>query len=301
VDELTPLASQVEAILHCAADTRFDRPLESARAANVVLTRQMLDFARRCPRLRVFLHVSTVYVAGRTAGRIPETLLPLPKQFSNTYQQSKYEAELAVAEAMRDIPAAIARISSIIGDSRTGRVRQFNYVHQLLRLFPRNALTVAPWEPDAPVDLVPADWVASHLARLLAGEVEPRRVYHLCCGDAASMTVRDMVALTRRLFDSHPSARTRPPVRLPKLVTLAEFESFCEQMRAQGSHLTTELLRALGLFLPHLGIYQLFENQRTSLMPPPAAKTYETVVRWCLDTDWGRCSQASSSSGNPSM
>src|SRR5678815_5521570 len=38
-------------IIHCAADTTFNRPLEEARATNVGGTRAVLAFAGECPRL----------------------------------------------------------------------------------------------------------------------------------------------------------------------------------------------------------------------------------------------------------
>lgn len=76
--------------------------------------------------------------------------------FCNTYQQSKYEAEQVVLAS--GLPAAVFRLSSILGDSRTGEIRRFTYVHQLIRLLPRNVLPVAPCDPEAPLDLIPTEW-----------------------------------------------------------------------------------------------------------------------------------------------
>ena len=54
---------EVEVIIHAAADTTFRAPLETLRQTNVDGTSAMLEFARRCPRLRRFLHISTVCVS----------------------------------------------------------------------------------------------------------------------------------------------------------------------------------------------------------------------------------------------
>src|SRR6266545_841229 len=159
VDEqrLRGMEASVTEIIHCAADTRFGLPLDEARAANVGGTGNLLDVARRCRRLEKLAHVSTAYVAGRTAGRIPESYRAHNSGYMNSYQQSKHEAEERVVRSMADVPAAIFRFSSLIGDSHSGRVEQFNYVHQLIKLLPRNVFAVAPGDPAAPVDLLPTD------------------------------------------------------------------------------------------------------------------------------------------------
>ena len=58
------LEGEVEIIVHSAASVAFKRPLEEWRRTNVEGTAAMLDFARRCPRLRRFIHVSTTCVYG---------------------------------------------------------------------------------------------------------------------------------------------------------------------------------------------------------------------------------------------
>ena len=282
-------------IIHCAAETRFGLPLDEARATNVEGTENVLQFALGCPRLEKFAHVSTVYVAGRSSGRIPEARLRPGNGFSNTYQQSKYEAEERVARCMSRIPAAIFRLSSIIGDSRTGRVRQFNYVHQILKLFPRNVLPVAPGDPEAPLDLIPTDWAVSALAYLFESGFAPGRVYQLCAGPERSLPLREILGLTREVFENHPKAKRWLPIRVPELVPLPEYQAFVEESRRNGDRLLNELLRVLDLFLPHLGIFQAFENTYTmaALAPsglelPAIRETYTKVLDYCLESDWGK-------------
>src|ERR1051325_9150527 len=137
---LRQIQKEITEIIHCAAETRFGLPIEQARATNTRGTSNLLKMARGCKRLEKFAHLSTVYVAGRTVGHIPEAMLGNESGFTNTYQQSKYEAEQLVFEAMPELPVAIYRLSTIVGDSKTGLVRQYNYFHQILRLFARNVL-----------------------------------------------------------------------------------------------------------------------------------------------------------------
>src|SRR5262249_39717884 len=201
-----------------------------------------------------------------------------------------------VLQSRDEVPAAIFRLSSIIGHSQTGYVRRFNYVHQLLKLFPRNVLPLIPGDPHAPVDLIPTDWAIASLARLFDSGFVPRRVYHLCAGPESSIRVREMIELTRSIFKDHPNGRRWLPIRIPDLVPLAEYEAFVENSRRNGDKLLNELLRVLGTFLPHLGIFQAFENTLTQqalaasgIQLPPVRDTYRKVVSYCLETDWGRC------------
>jgi len=288
------LRKRLTEIVHCAADTRFDLPLEEARAANVAGTGRVLDLAAKCPRLEKLIHVSSIYAAGRTTGFIRETPLETPPAFSSSYQQTKFEAEQLVWKRAGELPIAVVRLSSIIGDSRTGRVRQFNHVHQLMRLFPRNhLLPVVPADPEAPVDMVSTDWTVAALAWLLDGGFRAGGVFHLCSGPG--FPVGEMIGVTQELFETHPRAARFRPIRVPRLVSLKEYEEFVRQTCRTGHRLLNELTRVLSFFLPHLALRQCFDNGQTmthlaaaNLRPPPTRDTYTKVVRYCLDTDWGR-------------
>src|SRR5207248_2860804 len=111
-DSKTVCPTNVTEIIHCAADTRFGISIEEARAANVEGTRRLLQFARRCPRLQKFAHISSVYAAGKLTGEFEEAPFPAPRGFFNSYQQSKYEAEELVLSALPVVPVAIFRLST---------------------------------------------------------------------------------------------------------------------------------------------------------------------------------------------
>jgi nucleoside-diphosphate-sugar epimerase len=292
-DVYKSLQCSVTEIVHCAANTRFGLSLDAIRTPNVTGTRNMLDFALGCRRLEKFVHISTAYVAGRTSGRIPEEVNQHRHGFFNTYQQSKYEAEVLVLDAMKRLPAIIVRFSSIIGDSRTGEVTGFNHVHQLLRLFPRSVLPVAPGHPDAPIDLVPTEWAVGALSHLVTSAFSAGQVYHLCSGPQKSFTVAEMMRTTLALFENHPIGRTWLPIELPELISLPEFELFVEKSRRKGDKLLSALLTALGYFLPHLATFQYFENQRaakaletSAVALPHAREYYPKVVEYCLSANW---------------
>ena len=289
------LAEQITEIVHCAADTRFGISLEAAREINTEGTQTVLDFAVRCRQLKKFGYVSTVYVVGRSTGCFPESRIRHQNGFCNAYQQSKYEAEELVWRVMGEVPAAIFRLSSLLGDSLTGTVQQFNHVHRLIRLLPLNVLPVVPGQPDAPIDLVASDWVITALAFLFESAFAPGRFYHLCAGPENSLRLREMIDLALSVYESHPNGKRWMPIHVPDLVSLSCYEEFVEKGRQNRDRLFNELVRVLGYFLPHLAIFQAFENRNTlralapsSLQFPSIGPCFARVVRFCLDTNWGR-------------
>ena len=103
----------VDTIIHAAANTCFTAPPSDLFDVNVVGTRNLLAFARRCPRLQQFIFVSTTCVAGTRTGVIAERLDEAPPAFVNEYERTKWQAEQLVAKA--EIPARIVRLSHLSG------------------------------------------------------------------------------------------------------------------------------------------------------------------------------------------
>jgi len=280
------LVESVTEIIHCAADIRFRIPLSEARATNFAGTRRLLALAKQCKRLERFAHISTVYIAGAYSGTLPEARFWNNAGFLNAYQRSKYEAEHLVFDAMREIPASIFRLSTIISDSN-GAVRQLNYFHQVLRLAPRNLLPIIPGDSDAPLDLIAIDWAASALASLYDYQFTPNRVYQVCAGPEASMSVGEILGSTFQILNE--SRRAREHVAPPKLVGLEEFKHFAQHEARHGNAAVKQLLEVVGTFLPQLAIPQRYENretlallERTGLIMPSLRQYYPKVVASCL-------------------
>jgi thioester reductase-like protein len=122
----------VTVIIHAAAHTQFAAPLDQARIVNLEGTRNVLAFASRCPRLRAVVALSTVHVAGRRTGTIQEDDLLHTAGFVNSYEQSKYEAEILLREHMGELPISILRLSTVLGDSTTGVVGKLAAIHHAL-------------------------------------------------------------------------------------------------------------------------------------------------------------------------
>ena len=286
------IASSATDIIHAAADIRFDLTLAESRTVNLFGVQEILELASSCRRLEKFLHVSTVYVNGYRQGVFAEAPVPRGQRFVNSYQQSKYEAEGLVLDAMRRIPAAIYRLSLVIADSVHGNVSQYNYFHHLLRWLPGSPLPMIPGDPGVLVDLVSNDWVAAALAHLFTQRFAPGSVRHLCAGPELSIPLPDAMERICRVVESHPTNHSGRHISIPQLVSLGEYNRFLENCPdreiATIADLVGHHVRLLAIRQVHLNTLTAEELKGSGVAPPDPATCLENTTRFCLDTLWGR-------------
>jgi thioester reductase-like protein len=194
------LVGAATSIVHCAASISFDLPLEEARVINTDGTRRMLTLAGEIRDLRRMVHVSTAYVGGRHAGTFGEEDLDVGQEFRNSYEQSKFEAEIEVMAS--DLPLVIARPSIVVGDRYSGWTPAFNVIYWPLRAFARGMLDEVPANPDGVVDVVPVDYVADALVHLLLRD-ESSGAVNLVAGRQA-VTNAQLIELACRALGRTP-------------------------------------------------------------------------------------------------
>jgi nucleoside-diphosphate-sugar epimerase len=285
------LCENLTGILHVAADIRFDLPVEDARPVNVTGVKEILALARRSRNLVKLGHVSTAYVNGYREGTFAEEPMPPGQRFVNGYQQSKYEAEQLVIDAMQEIPASIYRVPIVLADSADGVVSQFGYIHRLLRMLPDSVLPMMPGAPDLPVDMVSANWTAAALSWLFDFRFSPGSIRHLCAGPGGSLRFDELADVVSATMEHHPSYPAGRSVRIPRLVPIAEFNTFIRESNDRA-------LRRLAIFLgPHvnlMAIRQEYLNEHAqaelegSGLALPEARTFlAKTLDYCLDHQWG--------------
>ena len=199
-DRRDEIAERTHAVLHCAASISFDLPLPEARAINVDGTSRVLDFALEAQGrggLERFVHVSTAYVSGRHEGAFRERQLDTGQSFRNTYEQTKADAEQNVAMT-RELGAAIARPSIVMGESDSGWTPAFNVLYWPMQAYSRGLFKELPALPTGRVDIVPVDYVANALVHLL--DRREAGVFNLVAGRNAS-TVEELTTLASEYFN----------------------------------------------------------------------------------------------------
>ncbi|MCR5130449.1 MAG: AMP-binding protein [Prevotella sp.] len=170
------LPDTITHIIHCAADTGLQKSRQELWSINVEGTQHVVSLAESLPHLERFTYISTAYVAGTQDGRIMEDA-PLGNRFYSLYEESKAEAESIVRKS--NLPYLVCRPGMIVGNSQTGRTRNFNTVYYVLKLMLQGKLRVLPVSSRQTVNVVPVDYVARQVADLTFHPEAEGLTFHL--------------------------------------------------------------------------------------------------------------------------
>jgi thioester reductase-like protein len=283
------LAADTTRVIHGAASIRFDDRLAAARQVNVEGTRHVLALAQAAHTrgaLKRFVYVGTAYVAGERTDLVREDELDAGQRFRNSYEQSKFEAEQLVRTHRETLPVTILRPSIIVGDSRTGETSSFKMLYWPLKMYARRIWRTAPGYPDAIIDIVPVDFVASAIAHLAFDPLAAGRTVHLCAGPAAHATVREVAERASAFFGVPPVRYIDPELfwRLihPLLLVFLwgrkrrvvkdgrVYRSYLSMRMAFDTTAAEDLLGPVGIRPPHVMDY------------------LDRLLTFCRDSNWGQ-------------
>lgn len=173
------LTGSHDLLIHCAATVRFDLDDETYRRVNTGGAANAVEFARSGDM--PILHVSTAYVCGTRNGMILEADRVPDNGFANGYEASKASAEKLVRAS--GVPFAIARPSIVVGESSSGRIRQFDTTYTAFKLIAEGRVRHMPANADATLDFVPLDHVAACIVALAQNMQRAEGgTYHLVSG-----------------------------------------------------------------------------------------------------------------------
>jgi thioester reductase-like protein len=268
------LAEEVTTIVHCAASVSFDLPLAASRRVNVDGTRNVVEFAERCPALERLTYISTAYVAGEPRRLFRETHLDVGQRFRNPYERSKFEAERMVRERANRLPLQILRPSIVVGDSRTGRTSSFNVLYGPLKAFAKGAIPAIPARRSSPVDIVPVDYVADRTVELAEGG--PDGTFHLVAGRNAT-TVGRLLELASEQLGRKPPAVVPPTAYRRLLHPLL-------RRRYRG-------LRRMEVYFPYFSMRVRFDDRRLG-PAPPVEGYFHRLLEFAERARWGGAASA---------
>jgi thioester reductase-like protein len=190
------------AVLHSAASLEFlgkDRAAEPWRT-NVDGTRMLLDLTR-------------AYVCGLSPGPIAEAASTGSHGFRNDYEASKHEAESLVRAAPFLRSPTFYRPAVIVGDSRTGATATYHGLMAMLQLMVVIVRNLPADETgfrkvdlrlsmtgDEKRNMIPVDWTAEAIARLLADPRAQGRTIHLA--PSRPITMRQIIDYTSSYLNS---------------------------------------------------------------------------------------------------
>lgn len=277
------LSQSLTHIVHSAGNVKLNQSMDEARRTALGSARSVVELVRRCGDRGPFCKlefVSTVGVAGRRAGTLPEERIEGPRgaaEFHNTYEAAKWEAETYVWEQIDDgLPATVHRPSMIVGDSTTGRIMRFQVFYFLMDfLLGRRTRGLVPKTEDAILDIIPVDYVAKAIYLASHDLSTVGQVWHLCSGPEHSWKLEKLVDSARQLLAARgeriPKTRRLSPKVFRLLLQIAGPFTPARSRR---------FLRGLPYLLDYLDERQVFDNTRTSKLlrekrlEVPAVDTY---------------------------
>jgi nucleoside-diphosphate-sugar epimerase len=204
----TELAAEVDAVIHCAAVTDFNRADGSLEATNIAGTEHVAAFAAAAEA--VLYHVSTAFVHTTVDGERGRTAIG--------YASSKAAAEEAVRSS--GVPHVILRPSVVIGDSVTGEIAGFQGLHRVAAGIFAGIVPMIPFDAGWPIDFVPADVVADSIACVVENRISEGEFW-ISAGDKAlrlDESVAVAVELARDLGVSIDVPRFVPPEMFDRLI-----------------------------------------------------------------------------------
>ena len=293
-DQRRQLERSTTHIIHGAGSTSFTLPLVEARAANVEGGRNVLEFARNCDALECGAFLSTVYVSGKRCGDFAESDFgDAGLGFVNSYEESKAEMEELIRGAMKDLPLILVRLSTVVGDSATGRVTHFNTIHNAVRLLYGGLAPMIPGDPNEPVDIVSSDFVAQAVLQLVEHAPRPG-VFHVAAGRESSNTLGDIIDETMSALARYRPQWRKRTVEKPVIVDLDTYELFVKSVEETGNTVLCEATKSIRTFAYQLAHPKVFATREAAatlawsgIAPQQSLAFYPRVVKYCLESNWG--------------
>ncbi len=197
--EYRELAAEVDRIHHVAQVTYAGVDRKMAEAVNIGATREIIELGKACEHIKSIVVHSSAQVSGSRTGLVLEEELGAGQTFRTPVEETLARAERLLRAAMRDLPIAIVRPTQIVGDSRTGEVDRFDGPYLLILLIvssPQDFPVLLPTRGEAPMNLVPIDYVVSAAHVIGREQAAMGRTFHLA--DPRPLSVRRVFELVAR-------------------------------------------------------------------------------------------------------
>lgn len=209
------LQKKITDIYHLASIYHLGIDKAHAYEVNVLGTRHVLAFAKKCNALVRLNHFSTSFVSGDREGVILERELDRGQHFRNTFERTKFAAEIEIRRAQRELPISIFRPSLVVGDSKSGVIDRMDgpyFFIQMIVLNPTRLPIPLPSTSRYPLNVVPIDFVAEAAHALSLNPETVGKTFHLV--DPNPLTAPDVFKLV-----AEHAKRISPRGKLPQWLT----------------------------------------------------------------------------------
>lgn len=231
-DSFRLLSDEITDFYHLASMHHLGAAKQQVEEVNIRGTRQSLDAASALKKLERFHYYSTAFVCGSREGVILEDDLEQGQTFRNTFERTRFTAELDIRRAMKDLPISVYRASLVVGDSRTGEMAWLDGPWIFLQAIARNPdrlPTLLPSATQYPFNVVPVDFVAHAMHALSLRPDTIGKTFHLA--DPAPVSQASAFRLLWRHISEGPVKSTLGTKVRERLLRVGFIERYTKEGR----------------------------------------------------------------------
>ncbi len=173
-----------------------------------------------------------------------------------------------------------------MGDSKTGVTSSFKMMYWPLKIYARGLWRTVPGYPDAVLDIVPVDFVASAVARIAFDPAALGSTLHLCAGPQGSATIQQIASRAMEYFHA-PEPRYVDPKLFFAVVRPLLFMALWGRKR--------RVLRDGRAYRDYFTMRMQFDTTNaerllapSGLRPPHVLDYLDRLFNYCVASEWGR-------------
>ncbi|XP_074266426.1 alcohol-forming fatty acyl-CoA reductase-like [Silene latifolia] len=196
------LWSDIDVIINLAATTNFDERYDVSLSLNTFGAKNVLDFAKKCTKLKVLIQVST----GLNMIKCRSNHWGWP----NVYVFTKALGEMLLKQEKEDIPLVFIRptiVTSTFKEPFPGWVEGIRTIDSLAIAYGKGRLPCIPGDPNCVVDAIPADMVVNAIlvaAMAHANDKGNLAIYHVGSSVKNPVSFKTLFDVAYQYFKHHP-------------------------------------------------------------------------------------------------
>lgn len=276
-------SSNIDYFFHCAALTNLNLEYKEAYQGNVITTKQAIKVASRLKDLKRFVFFSTAFVSGKKTGMIYEDSTNIFK-FNNSYEKTKYEAELLVKAST--LPYTILRPTIVVADSNTGYIKGTKVIYAIFKLWTSGFLKKAPISKKGYGDIIPIDFIVKVSSYVVTTDKTLAQTYHLSSGYPPPRGM-DIFRVATSTFGM-PDPKIAPSWIVPVFVSSWFLRFVPSNLRS--------IIEQLKFFLPYLNSTKRFYSndkvvtllKGTGIKVPQFEEYKTNLFKFVKETFWGK-------------
>ncbi len=148
----------------------------------------------------------------------------------------------------------------IVGDSKTGWVRNFNTIYYVLKLMLLKELRVLPISPETRLNIVPGDYVADAVLKISFSDKAEGKIFHLTCPKSFAPTAVELTEYVRKWAKENLQVKLPTPVFMLLPMLKKAGLSYNKKAENRKKSFITNMLT----LLPYFYCEQEFDRENTN-------------------------------------